>query len=160
MLTEAASVLGRDGSTLRLQTSRHATCSGCSLKAGCGQYLLVSAGRDSRQDQELTVNDLAGGDEVAGCRAGDQVRIELSGGNLVMLAMCFYMLPLVLLLIATALGAWLGAGEGLLVLSGLAGLAAGCWMARWLLATQTGRRRFSLRVRRLEQVGASAGVAP
>lgn len=158
MLAEAASVVARDGSTLRLQSSRHATCTGCSLKTGCGQYLLARTGRDSGLHDVLTLTPLdESADDLAACRAGDSVRIELPEGRLVLLAMCFYAVPLVLLLLATALTSWLAASEGVVVLGGLAGLASGCLLTRWLLARQALQRQFAPRVRRVSSEVVEAG---
>jgi sigma-E factor negative regulatory protein RseC len=144
MQSESALVASPDGKTLQLRTARQSSCSACSLKGGCGQYLLA------RQDALLELHSCELGEELRkqGLRAGEQVRISLAEGQLLLLAALFYALPLASLLLATLLAFWLGAGEGAVILAALAGLLSGIALTRQLLRTGRLGRRLSPQIRR------------
>lgn len=149
MLRETASVASLEGQTLHLKTGRRGTCSGCSLKGGCGQYLLA---RDNdllkMQDCEVTRQLLR--DDL---RVGEQVEITLSEGQLLRLTGLFYGLPLLGLLLATLLASALGAHEGVLVLLASAGLAAGVFLSRLLMRSEGIRRGVSPQIHRMDAPG-------
>lgn len=147
MLTEPASILSREGNTLRLHTSRKASCSGCSMRSGCGQYLLLP------QDDQLQVDACA---QNALLQAGDQVQLELAEGRLLLLAALFYGLPLTGLLLGTLLAVLAAAGEGLTILAATVGILAGIGLSRWLLRQEAVRRRVAPQLRPLAVAGAAA----
>lgn len=152
MLSETASVVSSDGHSLQLKTGRQGACSGCSLKGGCGQYLLA------RPDALLDLQHCAleGDLQQGGVQGGDQVQISLAEGQLLLLAALFYVLPLAALLLATLLASLLGAGEGALMLTALVGLAAGVGVARRLLRSDEVRRRLSPQIRKVTGTAVSA----
>lgn len=155
MLRETAAIACLDGETLQLKTERGAACAGCSLKVGCGQYLLMS-------DAELLkVRDC----EVArpllqeGLQVGDHVQISLSEGQLLQLAALFYGLPLCGLLLFTLLASLLEAGEGALILAALTGLATGVLLSRLLMSSASIRRSVSPKIHRMAAAGANETLA-
>lgn len=151
MLRETVSVISHDGNAVYLKTQRGSTCSGCSLKGGCGQYLLA---RDSEllklQDCELTRPLLQQNLEI-----GEQVQITLAEGQLLQLAGLFYGLPLLGLLLLTLLATVFEAGEGVLILAALAGLAGGIALSRLLMRSNRIRRSVSPQIHRMAAAGAT-----
>lgn len=159
MLRETATVARHDGDTLHLKTRRGATCSGCSLKGGCGQYLLA---RDadvltlqgcelSRPSQNEGLQGSVSNSNVlhANVQIGDEVQISLSEGQLLHLVGLFYGLPLLGLLLFTLLATLLNASEGVLVLAALSGLGSGVLLSRLLLHSDDVRRSVSPQIHRL-----------
>jgi sigma-E factor negative regulatory protein RseC len=154
MLRETASVVSHDGHVLHLKTERRGTCSGCSLKGGCGQYLLA-------RDNDLL--DVPACESTRGLlegelQSGEQVQIVLSEGQLLNLAWLFYGLPLLGLLLATLFARGLGAGEGMMMLLALGGLALGVYLSRLLLRSKRMRRRVSPQIHRMTAVGVTPNL--
>lgn len=146
MLRETATVTRHDGQTLHLKTQRGATCSGCSLKGGCGQYLLA------RDADLLKLQDCLLHEEA---RIGDQVQISLAEGQLLQLVGLFYGLPLLGLLLFTLLATLLDTSEGVLVLAAMGGLGSGVLLSRLLLRSDEVRRTVSPQIQRLAAADAN-----
>lgn len=145
MLYESAAVVSCDGTELLLRTGRHATCSGCSLKPGCGQYLLA-------RDRDLLAVTACHADGLTlpqDLREGEQVRITLVEGQLLRLTALFHGLPLAGLLLATLAGTALGLPEGSTILMAGAGLAGGVAVSRLLMRIGRLRRRLSPQILRM-----------
>lgn len=123
MLSEPVSILAVKGDLINLQTSRKAACGKCSLKSGCGQYLL------SRDTESFWLN--AGGMTVDKSSpqntfsAGTRARLSIAGDAVARLALLFYMLPLMALLVATLVASVFTVNEAWLAISALGGLTAG-----------------------------------
>ncbi len=64
---------------------------------GCGASGLCHAAADDRREIEA--------DDLLGCAAGDRVRIEVPGGQVLRMSFLIYGLPLLLLLAGVGLGA-------------------------------------------------------
>ena len=133
MLSEPASVAAVSHDAVHLRTRRSATCSGCSLKSGCGQYLLAS------KDESLSLSrsDLVCAADAAALQPGAQVQLAMPPAQLLRLSFLFYLLPLILLLLGTLAGLWLGSGESSAILGAAAGLLTGLWLARRALRKQS-----------------------
>ena len=71
-------------------------------------------------------------DSVNGHKAGDRVSVEIKGPGEIASGLVMFVLPLLLLLASGAIGNYLWDDTGM-VLSGLAGLAAG-FFAMWILS--------------------------
>lgn len=142
MYSESAAVVHVDARGLQLRTERQTTCAGCSLKGGCGQYLLA------RDRDVLDLRDVDLGCQLlqSGVQAGDTVHISLESGQLLTLAGLFYAVPLAALLLATLAASWLGAGEPGLVLAAVVGLGVGIGCSRQLMARVRAGRGIGLRV--------------
>jgi sigma-E factor negative regulatory protein RseC len=166
MLCETATVAGHDGHTLHLKTRRGATCSGCSLKGGCGQYLLARDAdvlklADCELHRPLSSSPVAQASAVMNSvshesvQIGDQVQISLAEGQLLQLVGLFYGLPLLGLLLFALLGALFNASEGVLVLAAAGGLGSGVLLSRLLLRSDGIRRSVSPQIHRLAAAGAT-----
>lgn len=132
MLFEPASVVETSPDTVRLQTRRSATCAGCSLKSGCGQYLLAPKDEILPLPRNTLTNSLT--DDVL--QPGTQVLVSLAPAQLMRLAFLFYLLPLGTLLSGTVVALLFGFGESGAILGAGAGLATGLLGARHALHRQ------------------------
>lgn len=117
MLAEPARVLAVSPDAILLQTSRKATCGKCSAKQGCGQYL---AGRDSEVLRLARTQKLP-----EGLVPGGKVVIGMPEGAIAGLALAFYALPLLTMLLFTAALSLFTTHEGWQVLGALCSLLAG-----------------------------------
>ena len=154
MLSETATITDIDDDRVVLRTRRQPSCSGCSLKAGCGQYLL---GKD---DDQLI---LARGDSAClardhGLKTGDRVKLTVAPGQLLALACWFYVLPLATLIAGTLVAQLSGAADGAVMASAGAGLFAGLWFSRRFLAVAG--KRFKLDPERQGANGDSGLATP
>lgn len=133
MLSETATVVRLDAESIQLKTQRLATCTGCSLKSGCGQYLF------SREEDwlRLPVRDVAALAEPGSLHPGNRVHLSMEPGQLLSLAAWFYLLPLGSLLAATTVAALLELQDVLAGLSALAGLCAGVFISRRVLRNRS-----------------------
>lgn len=128
MLSEKATIISSDAQGLQVQTQRRASCSGCSMKSGCGQYLLARDQDRLRLDTQAYDHD---------CRhalqPGDAVLVGLEERQFLILTALFYALPLAVLLASVLLAAFVGLSEGMMAVAALAGLMAGFLLSRQLV---------------------------
>jgi sigma-E factor negative regulatory protein RseC len=150
MLCETAAVVRHDGKSILLKTNRRDTCGGCSLKGGCGQYLLA---RDA-DCLELSGSDLPHQLLQEKLGVGDQVQISMDEGQLLRLVALFYGFPLLGVLLATLLASLARLGEGGVVLSALGGFGGGIVLSRLLAGSSGIRHRVSPRITRVPAQGA------
>jgi sigma-E factor negative regulatory protein RseC len=129
MLYESATVVGLQADNILLQTDRHSTCTGCTLKGGCGQYLLS---RD-RENLLLSRSSLVKVPDNVALQAGDHVQVTLASGPFLRLVAWHYLLPLAGLLLATILASFGDLPEPAVVIVGFTGLAVGFLLAKYAL---------------------------
>lgn len=141
VLHETAKVTGLDGQTIRLETSRKAACSGCSLKSGCGQYLLARG-----NDCLVLRGDALSESGPGTLKQGATIRLSLQPVQLLKLTALFYLLPLLLLIAATLLATLTGLGEGNTILLALLGLLSGFLASRLILKSRAVGRSLSPRI--------------
>jgi sigma-E factor negative regulatory protein RseC len=118
MLNEPARVVAISGDRIQLKTARKSTCNKCSLKGGCGQYLLAPG-------EDTLWLPCAASQDGGQLMPGAEVVISMPEGTLTRLAALFYLLPLVALLLATLLASTFTSSELWLAASACAGLLAG-----------------------------------
>jgi len=148
MLTEPARVLEVSGDVILLETSRKAACGKCSIKGGCGQYLLGS------DTELLQMNRQDLGTGVAALLPGSSVTLRMHRGTVASLALLFYCLPLLLLIAGMLLAGIWTTNESTQIISAFAGLAAG------LLLLPTALRILSKRLPCSPVLGSSeSGIA-
>lgn len=119
MLSEVVRIRALEGELIHLDSSRKAACGKCSLRSGCGQFLLgtdkqslILARRQVRLEGEIPGN---GGTLQLGVREGVVTR----------LALLFYCMPLALLLLGTLAASLLTVNDAAIAMAGLTGLLAG-----------------------------------
>jgi sigma-E factor negative regulatory protein RseC len=110
------------------------TCARCAAGKGCGAGL-VSGGR-TRRVQALVLDGVE-------LKAGDEVRIELSGSNLLRASGLVYGLPLAGAVTLAGLAYWLQPGDVAAAIMAILGLAAGWLAARRRLANAACLRDFT-----------------
>jgi positive regulator of sigma E activity len=121
MLVEPATITALVGGNITLHTPRAATCGKCSMKTGCGQYLLAG----DRQTLSLPRNEINVGVPEAQLQSGTEFRLCMEEQAVLGFTLLFYLLPLAFLLGAALLATALGAGEAVTALSALLGLTSG-----------------------------------
>jgi positive regulator of sigma E activity len=124
MLSEPAVVTAFQDGRLLLQADRARACTKCSLKRGCGQYLLGTG-------HAVTLS--LPGENHAALQPGTEVRLAMPERSLLRLIACFYLPPLSLLLGAMAFGWALGLNELLQLFCAVLGLGLGIACSRVLL---------------------------
>lgn len=119
MIEESGRVVAVDGAFAWIETRRKTACGSCSAKAGCGTSVLDKA-FGQRMNRIRALNQVE-------ARVGDEVIIGLSESALVRGSFAVYAIPLVGLFAGAGLATALSGaeGEGLAILGGVLGLAAG-----------------------------------
>lgn len=139
MLSEPAKVLAVSGDQVQLETSRKSACGKCGMKSGCGQYLFSPERKALWLSRDALDTDAAG--ELL---PGANVTLGVQGSTVVGVALLFYLLPLVALMLATLIASQLTSNEGWLALSAVAGLVAGLAVLPSVLRMQATRLRCTL----------------
>jgi positive regulator of sigma E activity len=124
MLSEPAVVTATVEGHLLLQADRAQACTKCTLKRGCGQYLLGAG-------HAVTLN--LPSDSLTPLQPGTEVRLAMAERSFLQLVACFYLPPLFLLLSAVTLGWRLGLSEAQQFLCVVLGLGLGMVCSRTLL---------------------------
>lgn len=124
MIHETGTVISTSGNEAWVQTIRESACQSCSARHGCGQKAL--AGMTSGQSRQIRVAN------TLNARPGDQVTVAIEESALLRASLLVYALPLVVMVVATALAGIVVPGrDGLAMVAALAGLGAGLGLARW-----------------------------
>lgn len=121
MIEETGRVAAVEPGFAWVETRRQSSCGSCSARSGCGTSVL------SRVLGQRTVRVRAL--DRIGAAVGDEVILGLDDGALLRGSFAVYMVPLLALiagaLIAETVAPQWGFGDGLVMLGGVAGLAAG-----------------------------------
>ena len=125
MPTESVKVLAVSNEQLLLAPDRR-SCSACSGKGNCTQYSFLTG---DNQSFTLPLDESTATSALM--QVGERLELSLPATTLLKLTLAFYLMPLVLMLGALLLANGLGAGEGVVVLSAAAGLAAGFGVLSW-----------------------------
>lgn len=132
MIHETGAVISVSGNEAWVQTIRESACQSCKARHGCGQKAL--AGMTSGQSRQIRVAN------TLGARPGDQVTVAIEESALLRASLLVYALPLLLMMVATALvGAIAPGRDGLAVVSALLGLGSGLLLAGWYSRRDAGR---------------------
>ncbi|MFC4258334.1 SoxR reducing system RseC family protein [Marinobacter lacisalsi] len=132
MIHETGTVISISGNEAWVQTIRESACQTCKARHGCGQKAL--AGMTSGQSRQIRVVN------TLGARPGDQVTVAIEESALLRASLLVYALPLLLMVVATALvGAILPGRDGMAIISAVMGLGVGLWLARWYSIRDAGR---------------------
>jgi sigma-E factor negative regulatory protein RseC len=121
MLVEPAIVVARTDTDLELRVSPATSCSGCSLKNGCGQYLYAGP----RKKLELGTGDCVFVGDPAAFQVGNSISVCIKESTVLELSLLFYLLPLLSLLLATVIATVLTTNESLVAIAAFAGLCCG-----------------------------------
>jgi sigma-E factor negative regulatory protein RseC len=121
MIEEAGRVVALASGSVWVETSRNSTCSGCSVRGGCGQGLIDRLGIRERRGLILASSNLQ-------LSVGDAVVVGIREGVLLRGALLVYLFPLIALLVSAVVAAELSAAEPYVILVGLAG-----FLVSWLI---------------------------
>lgn len=135
MLIEQAQVVAVEFDGVRVETVRRSGCAGCQAKSGCGQKLLAEIG----QGQRFEI--LSGNPRQLLLQPGDIVEIGVEEAAFLQASMMVYLLPLLGLILMSAVASVSGAVESVIVLAGLLGLLFGFVIVRrWNRGNRQGCR--------------------
>lgn len=109
---------------LVIETRRLSACQSCQSSDNCGQRKL--AGLFGNKPAFLKI----GNPEGFAIQPGQTVVIGLNEGAILKSSLLMYLLPLLMLISASLLSSWLFDRELMVILTGLAGLMSGFWLAR------------------------------
>ncbi|WP_018878315.1 MULTISPECIES: SoxR reducing system RseC family protein [unclassified Thioalkalivibrio] len=126
-IREQGIVLSVEGYAARVRIERQSTCGSCSARSGCGSGVLSEV--LGRKAVEVTVG------HPGTLQPGDTVTLGIRDQALVSGALAMYLLPLAGLVAAPGLMMLVapGLGEGIHLLAGALGFAAGLYAVRvWL----------------------------
>lgn len=123
MIHETGTVISVSGDEAWVQTIRESACQSCKARHGCGQKAL--AGLTSGQSRQIRVAN------TLQAKPGDQVTVAIEESALLKASLLVYALPLLLMVIATALaGIALPGNDLIAMIAAAAGLVTGLWLAR------------------------------
>ncbi len=140
MLEESAMVVEVSGGTLWVEALSRSACSHCSSSSCTTSVISKLFG--IRRNRLHLENSL-------GAKPGEQVVIGMPDDLLVRAAVHAYVLPLLVMLAAAALGGALGISDGLQSLLALIGLAIGMFFVRWSTRGAPSQQRFKPQLLRI-----------
>lgn len=125
-MTERGRVVAVADDSIWVETVRASTCSGCSVRKGCGHGLLNGIGGEGRNylrvlPGEVSLRDVAIDDQV---EVAIPEQVLLSGAAIV------YLLPLLAMLGGMLLASARAGGDGAAIAGAVLGLAAGFGLVR------------------------------
>lgn len=126
MILETGRIVAIETEGVWVETVRKSTCGSCKAEKGCGQSLI-----NKWDGHTAYIWVLLEGRDSAVYHLGDEVQIGIPEDVIAKGALIVYMLPLLTLVLATAITHHQFAHEGISTLSGFAGLLMGGLMVRW-----------------------------
>jgi sigma-E factor negative regulatory protein RseC len=126
MILETGRIVAIEPQGVWVETIRKSACGSCKAEKGCGQSLI------NKWDGHTSyIWVLLDGRDPAEYQLGDEIQIGIPEEVVAKGAILAYMLPLVTLVIATALAHYQFGNDGITTLFGFAGLIFGGLMVRW-----------------------------
>lgn len=126
MILEAGRIAAIETEGVWVETVQKSACGSCKAEKGCGQRLI------NKWDGHTTyIWVLLEGRNPANYQVGDEIQIGIPEEIIARGALIVYMVPLITLIIATAISHHQFAHEGITTLSGFAGLLLGGLLVRW-----------------------------
>lgn len=122
MIETTARVVSADNGTILVEPSNESGCGGCMSRSVCGVSGLGKYFSGNRKAIEVHCDN--------NVRAGDELQLSMSEGDMLKSGLLAYLLPSVLTLIGAGVGATLGLGDAGAVLGAAAGVAVGLLLGR------------------------------
>ena len=116
MIEESARVVAVEDGAVWVETIRQSSCASCSAQKGCGHSVLARVSRQHTHIRALNNRH---------CEVGDAVIIGVPEDVVLTGSLIAYLMPLLMMVIASIGADALGAGDGVTALCGLMGLAVG-----------------------------------
>lgn len=146
MLTEQAQVVALEPEGVRVETIRRSACSSCRSQSGCGQKLLAEIG----QGQRFQI--VSGNPHQLLLQPGDIVELGVDESSFLQASVMIYLLPLLGLILSSAMADAAGAVESMVVLAGLSGLMLGFVIVRWWSRRDRQQCRYQPQILRLKKL--------
>ncbi len=126
MIIETGRIVSIEADGVWVETIQKTACGSCKAEKGCGQRLL------NKWDGHTSyIWVLLEGRNPASYQQGDEIEIGVPEEVIARGALLVYMVPITMLVVATAIAHVQFASEGITTLSGLAGLLIGALLVRW-----------------------------
>ena len=134
MIEETATVMRVEAGTAWVATKSRSACGHCGSGSDCGTAMVAKLFGEKENLLRL--------DNSLDARVGEQVVIGVSDALLLKASALAYLLPLLALIAAVALGQWSGMGEDLSSLLGFIGLGLGLWTTNYITGGAQGRKAY------------------
>ncbi|OIR15430.1 SoxR reducing system protein RseC [mine drainage metagenome] len=122
MIETTARVVSTDNGTILVEPSNESGCGGCKSRSACGVSGLGKYFSGNRKAIEVHCD--------SNVRAGDELQLSMSEGDMLKSGLLAYLLPSVLALVGAGVGASLDMGDIGAVLGAASGVAAGLLLGR------------------------------
>jgi sigma-E factor negative regulatory protein RseC len=126
MILETGRIVAIETEGVWVETIQKSACGSCKAEKGCGQSLI-----NKWDGHTAYIWVLLEGRNPSNYHLGDEIQIGIPEEVVAKGAMLVYMVPLIILLLATALAHHQFANEGITTLSGFVGLLLGGLIVRW-----------------------------
>lgn len=126
MILETGRIMAIEPEGVWVETIRKSACGSCKSEKGCGQSLI-----NKWDGHTAYIWVLLEGRNPLDFQLGDEIQIGIPEEVIAKGALMIYMVPLITLLMATAISHHQFAHEGITTFSGLAGLLVGGLIVRW-----------------------------
>ncbi len=132
MAVQRVTVLDYGPGYVRVHSRNTRHCHQCSLKTGCGQQLLSGVlFSNTNNPLELPLVQ----ERLGNVQAGDSLELSIYEGRLMILSLLQYGLPVMCMLVATALASSSGAGDSRVIFSAISALGFGLLLVRRITRT-------------------------
>jgi positive regulator of sigma E activity len=132
MAVQRVTVLDYGPGYVRVHSRNTRHCHQCSLKTGCGQQLLSGVlFSNTNNPLELPLAQ----ERLGNVQAGDSLELSIYEGRLMILSLLQYGLPVMCMLVATALASSSWAGDGRVIFSAISALGFGLLLVRRITRT-------------------------
>ena len=122
MIETTARVVSTDNGTVLVEPSTQSGCGGCQSRSVCGVSGLGKYFSSNRKAIAVKCD--------ASVRAGDELQLSMSEGDMLRAGLLAYLLPSVLALVGAGVAAGFGLGDAGAVLGAAAGIATGFLLGR------------------------------
>lgn len=123
MISAPVRVVSVSDGKARVEPTAQSGCGGCASKSSCGVSGLGKYFSHNRKAIAVPCD--------ANVRAGDELQLHMSEGDLLKAGLLAYLLPTVLALVGAGIAASCGLGDVGAVLGAANGMAAGFLLGRW-----------------------------
>jgi sigma-E factor negative regulatory protein RseC len=123
MISAPVRVVSADNGIAQVAPTAQSGCGGCASKSSCGVSGLGKYFSHNRKPIAVPCD--------ANVRAGDELQLHMSEGDLLKAGLLAYLLPTVLALVGAGIAAAAGLGDVGAVLGAANGMAAGFLLGRW-----------------------------
>lgn len=123
MIAAPVRVVSAGNGMAQVEPTAQSGCGGCQSRSSCGVSGLGKYFSNNRKAIEVQCD--------ASVRAGDELQLSMSEGDLLKAGLLAYLLPSVLALVGAGVAATYGLGDGGAVLGAASGMAAGFLLGRW-----------------------------